>query len=221
MVHTILVRVEESVLTGSMDAGEPLLRADVQYQLLQDIFNDRSFRFTAPVDQATPPGEPVYLNFDQLYLEAILSSLKTTLQLRTKLIENPEFSIAFCKLCLLINVGRINTTLACELFTSASYSSEMTRGLIDFDLSWAGESVYPSMKTALRTYHSIPSLQHDELAQKDMSDAPRVKAILKACFLDWEVTDQPGNLRAVAMKAVRHDYCVMITITDHLDFCCG
>ena len=57
---------------------------------------------------------PVYLNFDQLYLEAILSSLKMTQNLRTKLIENPAFALSFCKICLLINVGRINTTLACK-----------------------------------------------------------------------------------------------------------
>jgi hypothetical protein len=100
---------------------------------LNEIFNDRTFRFTAPVDQVripllscsyrahslftvsqnSPPTEPIYLNFDQLYLEAILSSLKTTQNIRNKLISNPQFAINYCKLALLVNVSRVNTTLAC------------------------------------------------------------------------------------------------------------
>ena len=62
-------------------------------------------------------------------------------------------------------------------------------------------AVYPSMKTALRTYHPIPSLQKDELSQKDLQDAPRIKGILKACYLDWEVGHQPNNLKDIAKKA--------------------
>lgn len=65
--------------------------------MLNDIFSDRSFRYTAPVDQNSAPAPPIYLNFDQLYLEAVLSSMKTTQNLRTKLIENPQFAINFCK----------------------------------------------------------------------------------------------------------------------------
>lgn len=116
--------------------AEPLLRQDIQWQVLDHIFADRSFRFTAPVDSASlplrlafrpyrvadkprcftqksPPAPPIYVNFDQLFLEAILSSLKTTQNVRSKLIANPEFAMNYCKICLLINVGRFNTTLAC------------------------------------------------------------------------------------------------------------
>lgn len=56
------------------------------------------------------------------------------------------------------------------------------------------------MKTALRTYHPVPSLQTDEVSRKDMQDAPRIKGILKACFLDWEVTQQPTCLQDIARK---------------------
>lgn len=56
------------------------------------------------------------------------------------------------------------------------------------------------MKTALRTYHPIPSLQTEKISQKEMSDAPRIKGILKAAFLDWEANNQPANLQAVAAK---------------------
>ena len=59
------------------------------------------------------------------------------------------------------------------------------------------------MKTALRTYHPVPSLQADDPSRKDMQDAPRIKGILKACFLDWEVMDQPTVLKDIAKKAVR------------------
>ncbi|GAA5955055.1 hypothetical protein JCM3765_003174 [Sporobolomyces pararoseus] len=153
--------------------SEPLLRQDIQWQVLDDIFADRSIRFTAPVDQNSPPAAPVYLNFDQLYLEAILSSMKTTAATRSKLISNSEFATNYSKLCLLINVGRVNTTLA----------------------------FYPQMKTALRTYHPIPSLQTEEVSKKEMSDAPRLKAMLKMAFLDWEVNNAPTTLKAVAEKA--------------------
>lgn len=96
--------------------------------MLDLLFNDRTFRYTAPVDKASEPAAPVYLNFDQLYLEAILSSLKMTQNLRTKLIENPAFAISFCKLCLLINVGRINTTLACASCSGVSKGGERADG---------------------------------------------------------------------------------------------
>lgn len=95
--------------------GEPLLRFDIQAAVLKAIFDDRTFRFTAPVDRHAPPEDKVlYLNFDQLYLESILSSGKTSPALRTKLIENSAFADSFSKIALLVNIGRINTLLACE-----------------------------------------------------------------------------------------------------------
>lgn len=99
--------------------------------------------------------------------------MKTTASTRSKLISNTEFATNYSKLCLLINVGRVNTTLA----------------------------FYPQMKTALRTYHPIPSLQTEEVSKKEMSDAPRLKAMLKMAFLDWEVNNAPTTLKAVAEKA--------------------
>lgn len=40
--------------------------------------------------------------------------MKTNQNLRAKLIENPQFATNFSKVALLVNIGRINTTLACE-----------------------------------------------------------------------------------------------------------
>lgn len=58
------------------------------------------------------------------------------------------------------------------------------------------------MKTALRTYHPIPSLQTDDMSRKDLQDAPRIKGILKGCFLDWELAQPPANLKDIAEKLV-------------------
>ncbi|GEM08465.1 proteophosphoglycan ppg4 [Rhodotorula toruloides] len=152
--------------------SEPLLRHDIQWEVLNEIFADRTFSFTAPVDQHSPPGPPSYLNFDQLFLEAILSSNKTTQNIRSKLSKNETFAMNYCKICFLVNIGRINTTLA----------------------------FYPNMRTALRTYHPVPSLQTEEHSQKEMSDAPRIKGVLKGAVLDWEHNNLPTTLSEVARR---------------------
>lgn len=68
------------------------------------------------------------------------------------------FASEFAKISLLVNVGRINTTMA----------------------------FFPDMKTALRTYHHIPSLQKDG---GNVQDAPRIKAALKGSYLPFEVKE--------------------------------
>lgn len=60
------------------------------------------------------------LTFKELYMEALLHSGKCTKAMRDKMLLDEEFAEDFAKVCLLVNVGRINTTLACE------YSEEMT-----------------------------------------------------------------------------------------------
>lgn len=75
------------------------------------------------------------------------------------------------------------------------------------------------MKTALRTYHPIPSLQKNETSQRDLQDAPRIKGILKACMLDWEVADPPINLRDIARKAVSAVEIVVAGQTDRTRRC--
>ncbi|KAI0762823.1 hypothetical protein C8Q74DRAFT_1319181 [Fomes fomentarius] len=42
---------------------------------------------------------------------------------------------------------------------------------------------FPEMKTALRTYHPVPALQR---TNGNLQDAPRIKNILKTCFLQGE-----------------------------------
>ncbi|WFD02580.1 RNA helicase [Malassezia obtusa] len=71
------------------------------------------------------------LTFKELYIEALMNSSKCTKSMREKCLLDEEYAEDFSKVCLLVNVGRINTTLA----------------------------FYPEMKTILRSYHPVPSLQ--------------------------------------------------------------
>lgn len=76
------------------------------------------------------------------------------------------------------------------------------------------------MKTAMRTYHPIPSLQTDETSKKDLSDAPRIKGILKASLLDWEMKQQPSCLQDIAKKLVSNCQRLNLTraLTNSTDF---
>jgi hypothetical protein len=78
----------------------------------------------------------------------------------------------YAKICLLVNVGRINTTFA----------------------------FYPDMRTVLRTYHSVPSLQKTQATRKSLQDAPRMKNALKAIRLSTEAADVPASLEVVQAR---------------------
>ncbi|KAG8797448.1 hypothetical protein FRB91_011163 [Serendipita sp. 411] len=129
--------------------GEPLLRKTIQYDFLQALFSDTTQCFTEPTLQA--PNNKV--NFSTLYRKALIASNKMTGSQRIKMEQFPEFGLVMAQVCLLVNIGRINTTLA----------------------------FYPDMRTALRYYHSIPSLQRDETTRQHMYDAARMKTVLKGC----------------------------------------
>ncbi|KAJ9106315.1 hypothetical protein QFC21_001460 [Naganishia friedmannii] len=76
---------------------------------------------------------------------------------------------SYAKICLLVNVGRINTTFA----------------------------FYPAMRTVLRTYHSVPSLQKTLATRKSLQDAPRMKNALKAIRVANEPDELPSSLTEV------------------------
>ncbi|KAF8167905.1 hypothetical protein B0H34DRAFT_683618 [Crassisporium funariophilum] len=141
--------------------GEPLTRADVQYDLLEAIFADTHQVFSDPyhAGDAEPLGK---LTFRDLYIKSILYSPKATKALKDKMSESPIFALDFAMLSLLVNVGRVNTTM----------------------------SFFPEMKTTIRTYHPIPSLQH---TSGNMQDAPRIKHILKTSLLDAETKNPPAS----------------------------
>jgi hypothetical protein len=50
--------------------------------------------------------------------------------------------------------------------------------------------VFPEMKTALRSYHPVPSLQKTD---GNLQDAPRIKNCLKAALLPFEARGTPPS----------------------------
>jgi Ino eighty subunit 1 len=57
-------------------------------------------------------------------------------------------------------------------------------------LSYHSFAVFPEMKTALRTYHPVPSLQKTD---GNAQDAPRIKNCLKAAQLPSELKTVPPS----------------------------
>jgi hypothetical protein len=97
------------VLAIKRNDAEPLTREDVQYDLLAYLFTDPNAVFTQPNSSRTEK-----VAFGDLYVQALYSSNKCSKVLKEKMHETPAFSVEFAKLALLTNVGRINTTMACE-----------------------------------------------------------------------------------------------------------
>ena len=88
--------------------GVPLWRKDIQYDLLQAIFDDDKAVFTRLSDGAK--GQ----TFADVYIDTLASSSKTSKILKEKLVQDRESAITMAMVCLLVNVGRMNTTLNCE-----------------------------------------------------------------------------------------------------------
>ncbi|KAL3472195.1 Ino eighty subunit 1 [Aspergillus californicus] len=139
--------------------GIPLWRKDIQHQFLKLVFEDKTPAFTR-----WPDGQKG-LDFADVYIDAMARSSKTSKILKDKLQSDKAAAISMAMVCLLVNFGRMNTTL----------------------------NFFPEMRAQLRTYHSIPSLQahQDPNAYKQLQDAPRLKSILKGASED---VDQPNTL---------------------------
>lgn len=139
--------------------GIPLWRKDIQFDFLQCVFEDKKRCFTKYSD-----GHNGH-TFAEIYIDAMAKSSKCSKILKEKLLQDSEGAICMAMVCLLVNVGRMNTTL----------------------------NFFPEMRAQLRTYHSIPALQahQDPNAYKQLQDAPRLKSILKGATED---TPQPGTI---------------------------
>ena len=145
------------------DDGVPLWRKDIQYEFLQSVFEDKTAVFTRVSD-----GEQG-CNFADIYIDAMARSSKTSKVLKEKLQNDRAAAQNMAMICLLVNVGRMNTTL----------------------------NFFPEMRAQLRTYHSIPALQahQDSNAYKQLQDAPRLKSILKGASEDN--MDEPRTIEAI------------------------
>ncbi|GAB0135429.1 hypothetical protein EsDP_00003767 [Epichloe bromicola] len=145
------------------DDGEPLWREDIQYDFLKAVFDNDEKVFTNSYDASV--GKQC---FADLYIDTMSRSSKTSKVLRDKLLSDRDAAKGMAMVCLLVNVGRMNTTL----------------------------NFFPEMRAQLRTYHAIPSLQahQDAHAYKQLQDAPRLKSILKGGAEDRE---EPNSLEKI------------------------
>ncbi|KAL9605085.1 MAG: hypothetical protein Q9219_000019 [cf. Caloplaca sp. 3 TL-2023] len=144
------------------DDGIPLWRKDIQFAFLRAVFDDETRVFTKASDGTY--GH----TFAEIYIDAMARSSKTSKILKEKLLSDRAAALSMAMICLLVNVGRMNTTL----------------------------NFFPEMRAQLRTYHSIPSLQahQDPTAYKQLQDAPRLKSILKGASED---ANQPTTIEKV------------------------
>ncbi|KAK4242243.1 INO80 chromatin remodeling complex Ies1-like protein [Achaetomium macrosporum] len=129
--------------------GEPLWRKDIQYDFLKAVFDNEEKVFTNSYEKDRLGKQC----FADLYIDTMSRSSKTSKVLRDKLLSDRDAAKGMAMVCLLVNIGRMNTTL----------------------------NFFPEMRAQLRTYHAIPSLQarQDPHAYKQLQDAPRLKSILK------------------------------------------
>ncbi|KAI9693712.1 MAG: hypothetical protein M1822_002983 [Bathelium mastoideum] len=147
--------------------GVPLWRKDIQFDFLRAVFED-----TTPVFTRFSDGTKGH-NFADVYLDAMAKSSKCSKILKDKLLTERPSALNMAMVCLLVNVGRMNTTL----------------------------NFFPEMRAQLRTYHSIPALQahQDPNAYKQLQDAPRLKSILKGATED---TEQPSTIEDIRAAKV-------------------
>lgn len=70
-------------------------------------------------------------------------------------------------------------------------------------------AVFPEMRTALRTYHPVPSLQKTD---GNLQDAPRIKNILKSCLLPSELQNTPTTPNEVLNRSVRPSASLFVLV---------
>ncbi|KAF2666055.1 hypothetical protein BT63DRAFT_481864 [Microthyrium microscopicum] len=147
--------------------GVPLWRKDIQFDFLKEVFEDKQEVFHKASDGSFNN------TFADIYLDAMAKSSKCSKILKDKLLSDRPAGVNMAMVCLLVNVGRMNTTL----------------------------NFFPEMRAQLRTYHSIPSLQahQDANAYKQLQDAPRLKSILKGATEDVE---QPGTIEDIKAASI-------------------
>jgi Ino eighty subunit 1 len=91
------------------DDGEPLWRKDIQYDFLKAVFDDDHKVFTNSYEP-----EKDLQSFADLYIDTMARSSKTSKILRDKLLTEHEPAKNMAMVCLLVNLGRMNTTLNCK-----------------------------------------------------------------------------------------------------------
>ena len=88
--------------------GIPLWRKDIQLEFLRCVFDDDNRVFTKAHDNTG--GH----TFADIYVDAMARSSKTSKILKEKLLADRGAAMHMAMICLLVNVGRMNTTLNCR-----------------------------------------------------------------------------------------------------------
>ena len=88
--------------------GMPLYRRDIQYDLLNCLFSDTRDVFTSSFH----PNKEL-LTFSQLYIEALIHSKNSSKVIQAKFRHDPQVAKNNAFVCVLVNVGKMNTTLTC------------------------------------------------------------------------------------------------------------
>ena len=91
------------------DDGIPLWRKDIQFAFLHAVFDDDAKVFTKASDAKYG------YTFAEIYIDAMARSSKTSKILKEKLLADRTAALSMAMICLLVNMGRMNTTLNCEL----------------------------------------------------------------------------------------------------------
>lgn len=181
--------------------GEPLWRKDIQFDFLNSLFRNEQRVFTNAYTKE--PNK----TFADIYIDAMARSSKCSKVLGERLLSDREAALSIAMVCLLVNIGRINTTL----------------------------NFFFEMKAQLRTYHPIPSLQASQTAgdsfeYRQLQDAPRLKSILKgACedrvepqnFDQLKATDQRPRTNPINLVFVLASNCAQIEselMPEHVKF---
>ena len=95
--------------------GIPLWRKDIQYAFLRAVFEDYKKVFTKASDGTS--GH----TFADIYIDAMAKSSKTSKILKDKLLSDRTAAVNMAMVCLLVNVGRMNTTLNCKKHAGVLY----------------------------------------------------------------------------------------------------
>ena len=89
--------------------GEPLWRRDIQFDFLRAVFDNDLPVFTNSYEKDRLGKQC----FADLYIDTMSRSSKTSKVLRDKLLSDREAAKGMAMVCLLVNIGRMNTTLNC------------------------------------------------------------------------------------------------------------
>ena len=158
--------------------GIPLFRKEIQYAFLHEVVHDETRCFTRLGDGKKD------CTFADIYIDSMARSSKTSKVLKDRLSVDTPAAQNMAMICLLVNVGRMNTTL----------------------------NFFPEMRAQLRTYHPIPSLQAypTQKDYKSLQDAPRLKSILKGATEDEEQPRNLSDLRKAPIPRCNPVNCIFV-----------